>query len=369
MKIINKKCGIALISLIIIIVVGALLIVGAVLLISSNNRGTDFLGIGNNENNITYELNNKDEYIAVKNREGKFGFVDTEGNQKLDFVYTSATDFINGLSIVKNDKNQYGLIDTKGNQVINFGQYDEIYRINESEIIKGPYYNVFRVKNSEGKIGLLNQKGKLVTEECYDSISERYDKLVFKKDKNYGILNNEGKEIYTSNNKINIIDVEDNFLLISLENSNELINNITGKVILSNLPKSTVEFIRKKNEYYYVQNNVLLDEKIIYSLEDGHILDINDAGILSYMDESKKIYTYYSLTNKTQLLSLENCYDSVCTAVLLDDCVVYQDENGSIYTIDNKGEKNLIPNLDNKKLEDGFGNNIEVSKRKICKNI
>ena len=58
----------------------------------------------------------KDGYAAVC-RDGKWGYIDTEGELVIDYTYEDAESFQNGLAAVFTD-GKWGYIDTEGNLII-----------------------------------------------------------------------------------------------------------------------------------------------------------------------------------------------------------------------------------------------------------
>lgn len=324
----------------------------------------------NEKTETVYLFNNKDNYIAVKNKEGKYGFIDTEGNQKLDFKYNSATDFINGLAIVRNENSDEGIIDSKGNEVVKCGEFSYIYRYNESQNVISTYSNIFIATNDEEQKCLINNKGKVVTQNPYQDIEVDSDLISFENKGTYGLLDVSGKEILISNVKFEVEDTYDSISVLRFDNSNKIINNITGKV-LKEAERQLYASIHKYGDYYVVQNQIIIkDNKVVYSGDTDHIIsEINEEGIVylkgivSWDGYEGHHYgdIYYSLkTNKKILeVSKDNKGRVLNTAVLLNKTVVYQ-ENNELYNIDKNGNKTMISNLNGKTLDKGMGVNIVV---------
>lgn len=363
----KNERGIALIYLILIIILVLGVAFGAIFLIKqiSNGDGSSIFNIGKNETTDTiYSFNNKNNYIAVKNKEGKYGYIDTEGNQKIDFKYNSATDFINGLAIVRNENSDEGIIDSKGNEVIKFGEFSYIYRYNESQNAISTYSNIFIATNNEGQKQLLNKDGKIVTQNSYQEIDVDEDLIYFENNGTYGLLDVNGKEILTSNTEFEVEDTYDAISVLSFDNCNKIINNISGEV-LKEAVKEYYPTIDKYGEYYEVQDSIIIkNNKVVYSGDENHsIIDINEdaivhlQGIERYDGNTVHEYNdiYYSLSSDKMILEISEDNE----AVLLNKTVVYQ-ENNELYNIDKNGNKSMIADISGKDLEYGIGTSIVV---------
>jgi hypothetical protein len=99
-----------------------------------------------------------DEYLAIVELDGKYGFVDRNGKVIIPIIYQSVRDFFNGLASAQlNDK--WGFIDRFGKEVIPF--------IYEAE---GHFYSEFSPAKLNGKAGLINNKGKEIIPFKYDGV-------------------------------------------------------------------------------------------------------------------------------------------------------------------------------------------------------
>jgi hypothetical protein len=57
---------------------------------------------------------------AVADKKGLYGFIDTDGEQIVPFIYKEANNFSEGLAVVQNKEGKYGYIDKKGTVAIDF---------------------------------------------------------------------------------------------------------------------------------------------------------------------------------------------------------------------------------------------------------
>lgn len=95
------------------------------------------------------------EGLAVVKKDGKYGYIDKEGNLVIDFQYEYANPFSEGLAVVKkNGKNGY--IDKSGNIVIDY-QYS----------IAHPFYNGIAIVGDGLYYGGINNKKETVVEFKY----------------------------------------------------------------------------------------------------------------------------------------------------------------------------------------------------------
>ena len=359
-----------LIILIIIVILLIIFLSGFIFIFLKNNKVYKDKSSSNINSNISNELiDNKNDYIAVSNKEGKYGYIDTEGNLKIDYLYNDGTNFINGLAIVENSDYEYGIINYKGETVIDFGKYENIVHTNEDETFNKMYSNLFIVNDNE-KYSLLDRKGEIIAAD-YDYIESDEDVVYFNKDNNYGLLNENGKEIYVTNKEFEIEETENNITVINSDNVLSIIDNINGKVILENIKSNdSLVLINNYNGYKSVKignQYIIKDNKIIYQTEDV-ISDINKNGIahisnVNNIDEQQYVM-YYDIENKKEILKLNNDIASY----LLDDKVVYQDGNNISY-VDKNGDKKTIEKVNGYKITGAFGNNIIVENKDDLKSI
>lgn len=201
----------------------------------------------------------------------KFGYIDTEGTIITRCKYIYGTEYYKGHAVVKNDNNLYGVLNGRGAVERQFGEF---YYIG----LYGDKYIASKYTKSGLKQALLNSNLDEVTTFKYDSISYAKDNLyLFTRDETMGILNGNGKEIYTfeveeiddKNIDIEISKVEeksDTYAVIKVNDSSAIINTATGEVVYGysleniNVLKNNVFYIRSENEtdnstYIVIKNN------------------------------------------------------------------------------------------------------------------
>ena len=135
---------------------------------------------------------------AMVQRNGLCGYIDTQGEEIIDLEYSRCLDFEDGKAVVYKGYRQGGLIDSLGNRILEpsinrlYGftegrglVRDEKYRFyyitDEARLYEGYYQHAgefqhgIAVVQSEGKWGVINQKGLPLIPPKYDEIDEFED--------------------------------------------------------------------------------------------------------------------------------------------------------------------------------------------------
>ena len=234
----------------------------------------------------------------------KIGYIDNDGTIIARAKYISGTDFYKGFAIVKNNNNLYGIINDKGSLEVPFGNY---YYIG----LFGNRYVASKFTNNGLKQGLLNEKLEDLTKFKYDSISYLKNGVyLFTRDETMGVLNKDGKEIYTF--KVDEIDdrnigveisnneTDDKYAKVKVNDSSTIINLSTGREAYSytlddiNVLDNNVFYIKSKNNnnstYIVIKdNNIKLKtnkyKRIrIHDLSSSIALAINDDAKIEYIN-------------------------------------------------------------------------------------
>jgi hypothetical protein len=130
-------------------------------------------------------LDSYNEGLAVVKKGNLYGFIDKTGRIVIDFKFSNARSFNEGVSAAEIKNSGWGLIDKKGNFITPMYKY--IY-----------YYSggFFRFETAEGKTGFLRPDGTIAINPEFEeagSIVEGYTYI--KKNGRYGYINSEGKII------------------------------------------------------------------------------------------------------------------------------------------------------------------------------
>lgn len=308
------------IKLILIIVLAAAVIgVGAFLLLRKDSEKTSGIDI---TDSTSFFIQDKNEKYALFNEDGK---------QLTDFIFSYASEFMNGTAIVgKNDA--YGIINENGKMTVDFGKYTSF----------GAFAGMYEAIDEEENYFIIDGNGKKIQELDYnikvaDYIGNNIYIRVEDYDKNINeILNFKGQTIisfpmeesaieapeinndvedfisYYYNQKNHIINVKAKKELISFESDrqyciNKIVNN--GKVILLNdcdadkyentyskiiKDGKLYDFTLKCEKVYYKNNNFICE------LQDKEYL--LDANLNIGIDTSDKLY----VDNDTYIENAEN---------------------------------------------------------------
>ena len=196
----------------------------------------------------------------------KYGYIDTEGTVITRAKYVYGTDYYKGHAIVKNENNLYGVLNSKGVLEVPFGNY---YYIG----LFGNKYIASKQTKNGLKQALLDSKLNEVTSFKYDTISYAKDDIyLFTRDETMGILNKEGKEIYT----FKVDEVDDKNIDIEISPSSELLENTYAKIKVNE--SSAIINLKTGNKVYG------------YTLEDIEVLKNNVFYIKSETSTTNNTY-------------------------------------------------------------------------------
>ena len=295
------------------------------------------LGIYIFVNNVNADIVN---LIKIEEN-SKVGYINNDGKVIVKPKYLYGSDFYKGHAIVKNYNNLYGIIDGKGNTEVPFGN---ILSIN----LYSNRYVISKITKNGLKMCILDTNLKEVTRCIYDNIS--YSKsgiFMYTKDDTMGILNSDGKEIYSY--KVDEVDDRNISIEISNSTSNEkyakvkvnssstIINLSSGKEVY----KYTLEDINVlDNNVFYIKNSdgnnkyfVVNEDKIIYETELYKKFRIED--IDSYIGIATKednTIDYINLLNKEKINTNDNIKYTYSNGVILEE--VYETNlSKNTYTI------------------------------------
>ncbi len=236
----------------------------------------------------------------------KYGYVDEYGDKLVNAKYNYAEDFIKQYAIVKNGSNLPLVIDKAGKEVIKASTYFSLYRA-DTDIIAS------KTTKSGLKYGVLDSSLKEKVSFKYDMITYVGSVYTFVKGNTVGLINLEGKEIYTyklssdDDKKIDVLvsktteKTSQMYGVVTVNKSSQVVNINTGvEVTQPTLNEMTAEdnniftITRDTNkEYDYV-----LDDKVIISSESYNSLSISSisSGVLKAITND---YGYEFISSKT----------------------------------------------------------------------
>lgn len=242
----------------------------------------------------------------------KIGYINSDGKLIVKAKYITGTKFHKGYAIVKNTNNLYGVIDGKGNLKVPFGNYYYIGLFNKR-------YVASKITNKGLKQALLNEKLNNITQFKYDSISYSGDNIyLFVRDETMGLLNKDGKEIYTF--KVDEVDdknidieisktsiptsIGKKYAKIKVNHSSTIVNLSTGKEVYRytlddiGVLNNNIFYIKPVNSqdnttYLVVKNNKIrlktnrYKRVRIQDFDSDILIAINNDGTTSYINLDK----------------------------------------------------------------------------------
>ncbi len=293
-------------NLIIVIIVLIILVIGITIFMKNKSEDNSILG-------SSQSMFDSDNLIPIK-KDGKWGYMSTEGKMIIEPKYSSATDFYGDYAQVTTEEENDGkfiVINKKGEELYKFKYpYDIEYL---------PVYNVWILDN---KLYDSNLKP-LISDDIEVYYLEKGYFEYEDEDKNVvGIMNWQGKSTYEykfkSDDYINIdaeID-EDNWVndevyaTIGIEENDvekkAIINCKTGKVVLDFIE---YDILTDDNNIFKVVERDDSDITIIYQIyiEDDQIaykIDGEDIRFEFYYEDYKVLSIEYENEDKTEYYSL-----------------------------------------------------------------
>ena len=251
----------------------------------------------------------------------KYGYIDVDGTVITRAKYIYGTDYYKGHAVVRNENNLYGVLNSKGVLEIPFGNY---YYIG----LFGNRYIASKQTREGLKQALLDSNLDNKTSFKYDTISYAKNGIyLFTRGETMGVLNTEGKEIYSfkvdeiDNKNIDIeissvpedTPLSDRYAKVKVNDSSTIINLGTGKKVF----KYTLDKIEVlDNNVFYIKsesmnlNNIYIvvgDNKV--KLKTSKYLrvrvdDINSNIAIGINNDSS--VSYINLNNQEEINSNKN---------------------------------------------------------------
>ena len=155
-----------------------------------------FFNMDNSKNYQLEQISEKDYKYFALYKEGKYGVIDEKGNEIVENTYSN-------IIIPNPTKSVFICIKEDGtNEVLNeksekiFTEYKKIEAIETNPILTNvPYEKSVLKYEKEGKYGLLDYAGNIITDAIYEEISSvkfKEGEIFAKKDGKYGVINNKG---------------------------------------------------------------------------------------------------------------------------------------------------------------------------------
>lgn len=242
------------------------------------------------------------------NESNKVGYMDSDGTIVVKSKYLSGTEYYNGFAVVKNDNNLYCVLNGKGVFEVPCGNYVYI------GLYDGRYI-ASKVTNQGLKQALLDKNLDNITKFKYDNIAYINNSVfTFKRDETVGLLNGEGKEIYSfkvdevddknisvevsnskSNTKYAKIKVNDSSTIINLETGKEVYKYTVHEISVSDNNIFSIRNIEKDtNTFIYIE-----DDEVKFKTDNYKFVRVDDynSNIAICIKNDSKI-DYVNLTNQ-----------------------------------------------------------------------
>ena len=204
------------------------------------------------------------------NESNKVGYMDSDGTIVVKSKYLSGSDYYYGYAIVKNDNNLYCVLNGKGVFEVPCGTYTYI------GLYDGKYI-ASKITSQGLKQALLDKKLDNVTKFKYDNISYINNGIyTFKREETVGLLNGEGKEIYT----FKVDEVDDKNISIDVSNSKSKIKYAMVKV---NDSSTIINLSSGKEVYKYTLNDIKALDNNLFAIKNPE----KENSTFIYIDEDE----------------------------------------------------------------------------------
>ena len=291
----------------------------------------------------------------------KYGYIDYTGDKIVNPKYSYGEEFVSGYAIVKDASNLPLIIDKGGKEAVTTGTYFSLYRADDDIIAS-------KVTKKGLKYGILNSSLKEKTEFSYDLISYEDGCYSFVNGNTVGIINLEGKEIFTyklTDSDDKVIDVKasnvtdgnyDRYAVVTVNKTSQIVNLTDGTVVYSPTLNEIVP--EENNVFYEIINNgsrryiYVQDNKIILEAESYNSLTIPsiEAGVLRAINNN---YEYEYISVKTQEIISDGINEN--NSFFGDDIFMY-------YTYNSRRRKNDIALVKNGEVYKTIEADFEIEK-------
>lgn len=291
----------------------------------------------------------------------KYGYIDYTGDKIVNPKYSYGEEFVSGYAIVKDASNLPLIIDKGGKEAVTTGTYFSLYRADDDIIAS-------KVTKKGLKYGILNSSLKEKTEFSYDLISYEDGCYSFVNGNTVGIINLEGKEIFTyklTDSDDKVIDVKasnvtdgnyDRYAVVTVNKTSQIVNLTDGTVVYSPTLNEIVP--EENNVFYEIINNgsrryiYVQDNKIILEAGSYNSLTIPsiEAGVLRAINNN---YEYEYISVKTQEIISDGINEN--NSFFGDDIFMY-------YTYNSRRRKNDIALVKNGEVYKTIEADFEIEK-------
>ena len=240
----------------------------------------------------------------------KYGYIDSYGEKVVNPKYIYAEDFVNGYAIVRNSSNLPLIINKGGKEVVPSGTYFSIYRADKNIVCS-------KATKAGLKYGVLDPNLKEIIPFNYDSINYLGDLYSFVNENTVGIINMDGKEIFTYKltdndsktikvNKSNVSDDVTSYGVVTVNKTSQIVNLETGKV--SSSPTLNKVIAEDNNVFYEITKNsskkymYVQDDKVLVESESYKSMSVKSitSGVIKAIND-KYGYEFISTSSLEQI--------------------------------------------------------------------
>lgn len=216
-------------------------------------------------NNLWYETG-----ILKVSQDGKYGIINTNGNQLVSPEYDSIT-ALKGVSnsLLTEKGGRYGLVDNVGSVIIE-NEYDQIIPISDR------YEDGYIVEDSSNKFGVINYTKTVALENKYDEIKPIYGNgkyYIVREGEDWKIVDTDKKE-YLSGKYDDIISVNNENAIVESNNKYGVVAIAGGKTLID---------INYDSITYGAENNYIVSQDSKYGIinSDGNrLIDLTYSNIV-----------------------------------------------------------------------------------------
>ena len=234
--------------------------------------------------------------LRVTDESGKSGYVDKSGNEVIPLKFDKAQSFNEGTGLAVVQKNgRYGMIDTKGKTKIPFKyEYMSDYELTRLDLIE--------VKRN-GKIGFLNGEGKTVIPVTFDKIVKSFFErrtAVLMKDGKQGVFNAQGKALVEVKYDT-IAEFKDGLAFAKLDGKYGFVDS-NGNAVIPFKYDSVYDFMKGFAEVHLNGTSFIINKKgeiqegkefILVSKFSEGIAMAMQHGKYGYVDENNRLLTSF----------------------------------------------------------------------------
>ncbi|MCU4173799.1 TonB family protein [Carboxylicivirga sp. N1Y90] len=208
------------------------------------------------------------EGMAVVEKDLKFGYIDSTGQEVINFQFYDAGPFINGIAYAAKNKGEYGYIDTSGKFIIG-GKYNYAQNF-DGQFAKIQIGNLDTNQFGKGKniFGLIDRKGMLLGNRYFSNISIP-DK--------FGVFNGSTKDSVFTIQPSGVINFQ---RLVEKNNENESSSKLNSMPAFPGGEKGLRKYIAMNVRYPQTAYNLKMQGRVFISFtvdKDGNIKDVRPA--------------------------------------------------------------------------------------------